>query len=92
MMDEKIMPEERMKCPACGRTVSQRWDFCPKCRYCLVGVRTAGSASDTRFYVKELFETDDPAVVTDKLQNGNWIVLAVCPRNGKNIFRLGRIS
>ena len=149
MMDEKIKPEERLKCPACGRTVSQRWDFCPKCRCCLkkpaelssgmkislnVGVRTpessfpelqnmliedlrnhlraveevhfalmaliraferqrtAGSASDTRFYVKELFETDVPAVVTDKLQSGNWIVLAAYPRNGKNIFCLGRIS
>lgn len=54
--------------------------------------RTAGSASDTRFYVKELFETDVPAVVTDKLQSGNWIVLAAYPRNGKNIFCLGRIS
>lgn len=30
-MDSRIKESDRTQCPACGREVSSKWNYCPKC-------------------------------------------------------------
>ena len=34
--DSRIKEEDRTQCPVCGRDVSSKWNYCPKCGALLI--------------------------------------------------------